>query len=135
MAELVTVYRTLASDVSRVVGYLRSRNLNPVVLDDTAAVGAYRSQAREIRIAVPQTERDTACAVLAELEKQGQARLSPAVKVANRVVLLVIVVLAFVGLVGLLDRGGKWFLATWLVVTAVVAVALVRQTWRKHPKR
>jgi len=135
MAELVTVYRAPATDVSRVVGYLQGRNLNPVVLEDADATGAYRSGAREIRIAVPQTQQDAARAVLAELEKQDQARLSPTVKVANRVVLLVIAALSFVALVGLLDQGGKWFLAAWLVVTAAVAVALVRWAWRKHPKR
>jgi len=135
MAELVTVYRALADDVSRVVRYLRGRNLNPVVLDDANKMGAYRSQAQEVRIAVPDTQRDMARAVLAEIDKQDEARLSPAVKVANVVMLLIIVALAFVAIVGLLDQSGKWLVGVWIVLTAFVAVMLVRWAWAKRPSR
>jgi len=134
MAELVTVYRTLADDVSRVVGYLHSRNLNPVVLDDADKTGAYRGQTQEVRIAVPETQRDMAHAVLAEMDKKDEARLSPAVKVTNVVMLLIIVALAFVTIVGLFDPSGKWLLGVWIVLTALVAVMLVRWAWRKNPK-
>ena len=134
MAELVTVYRTLATDVSRVVRYLHSRNLNPVVLDDAGAMGTYRDQAHEIRIAVPETERDMALAIVAEMERQDQAHLAPHAKGAKRVVLVLIVVLAFIALVGLLDRSGKWFVAVCLVLTTVAAVALLRRAWRENPK-
>jgi hypothetical protein len=134
MAELVTVYRALANDVSRVVGYLRSRNLDAVVLDDAGKMAAYRHDVQEVRIAVPETQRDMARAVLAEMDKQDEARLSPTVKTAHGVVLLIIIALALVGVVGLLDRGGKWFVGVWIVLTAVVAVALIRRAWRKNPK-
>ena len=134
MAELVTVYRALAGDVSRVVRYLRSRNLSPVVLDDADKMVAYRHDAQEVRIAVPETQQDMARAVLAELDERDAARLSPTVKTAHGVVLLIILALAFVGVVGLLDSGGKWFLGVWVVLTAVVAVALIRRAWCKNPR-
>ena len=135
MAELVTVYRARANDVSRVVGYLRSRNLDPVVLDDADKMGAYRNQAQEVQIAVARTQRDMALAVLAEMERRDEARLSPEIKTANGVVLLVIAALALVGIVGLLDQGGKWFFVVWIVLTAIVAVALIRWAWAKKPRR
>ena len=131
MAELVVVYKTLGPDVSRVVGYLRSRNLNPVVLDDAGKMGAYRDQAQEIRIAVPETERDMALGVLAEMEHKDEARLASDVKVARGVVLLIVVILALVALIGLLDRSGKWYLAAWFALVGVVAIALIRSAWRK----
>ncbi|MBN2133834.1 MAG: hypothetical protein JW741_30305 [Sedimentisphaerales bacterium] len=134
MAELVTVYRTLANDVSRVVGYLRSRNLDAVVLDDVGKMTAYRRDVQEVRIAVPATQQDMARGVLAEMDKEDQARLSPTVKTARGVVLLIIIVLAFIGVVGLLDPGGKWFVGAWIVLTAAVAVALIRWAWRKSPR-
>ena len=134
MAELVTVYRAVADDVSRVVGYLRSRNLDAVVLDDVGKMVAYRREVQEVRIAVPETQRDMARAVLAEMEKQDETRLSPTVKTANGVVFLIIIVLAFIGVVGLLDRGGKWFVGAWIVLTALVAVMLIRWAWRKGPR-
>ena len=57
-------------------------------------MGAYRDQAREIRIAVPETERDMALGVLAEMEHKDEARLVPHVKVARNAVLLIIVIRA-----------------------------------------
>jgi len=134
MAELVTVYRALADDVSRVVGYLRSRNLDAVVLDDVGKMVAYRREVQEVRIAVPETQRDMARAVLAEMDKRDEARLSPMVKTANGVVFLIIIVLAFIGVVGLIDRGGKWFVGAWILLTALVAVLLIRWAWRKGPR-
>ena len=134
MAELVTVYRALAGDVPRVVGYLRSRNLDAVVLDDAGKMAAYRHEVQEVRIAVPETQQDMARAVLVEMDKQDEARLSPTVKTARGVMLLITLALALVGVVGLLDPGGKWFVGVWIILTAAVAVALIRRAWRKTPK-
>jgi len=134
MAELVTVYRALAGDVPRVVGYLRSRNLDVVVLDDAGKLAAYRHEVQEVRIAVPETQQDMARAGLVERDKQDEARLSATVKTARGVMLLITLALALVGVVGLLDRGGKWFVGVWIILTAVVAVALIRHAWRKTPK-
>ena len=39
-----------------------------------------------------------------------------------------------VGVVGLLDPGGKWYVGVWIILTAAVAVALIRRAWRKTPK-
>ena len=134
MAELVTVYRALAGDVPRVVGYLRSRNLDAVVLDDAGKMAAYRHEVQEVRIAVPETQQDMARAVLVEMDKQDKARLSPTVKTARGVMLLITLALALVGVVGLLDPGGKWYVGVWIILTAAVAVALIRRAWRKTPK-
>lgn len=134
MAELVTIYKAIPEDVSRIVGLLQSRHLHPVVLDDAGKLGAYRNQTHEIRIAVPETERDMALGILAETEQKDGARLRPLINVTNAIVLLVIAVLGFVAVVGLLDTSGKWFAAVWIVLTAVVAVALIRWAWRKKPK-
>ncbi len=134
MAELVTVYRALAGDVPRVVGYLRSRNLDAVVLDDAGKMAAYRHEVQEVRIAVPETQQDMARAVLVEMDKQDEARLSATVKTARGVMLLITLALALVGVVGLLDPGGKWFVGVWIILTAAVAVALIRRAWRKTPK-
>jgi len=134
MAELVTVYRALAGDVPRVVGYLRSRNLDAVVLDDAGKMAAYRHEVQEVRIAVPETQQDMARAVLVEMDKQDEARLSPTVKTARGVMLLITLALALVGVVGLLDPGGKWYVGVWIILTAAVAVALIRRAWRKTPK-
>lgn len=131
MAELVTVYTTLEPDACRVVQYLRSRNLNPVVLDDLGKMGTYRNHAHEVRIAVSQTERDMALSVLAEMERDSETRLAPHVKVASGAVMLLMTILGFVAIVALLDRSGKWFAAVWLVLTTAVAVALIRWAWRK----
>jgi len=134
MAELVTVYRALAGDVPRVVGYLRSRNLDAVVLDDAGKMAAYRHEVQEVRIAVPETQQDMARAVLVEMDKQDEARLSATVKTARGVMLLITLALALVGVVGLLDPGGKWYVGVWIILTAAVAVALIRRAWRKTPK-
>jgi len=134
MAELVTVYRALAGDVPRVVGYLRSRNLDAVVLDDAGKMAAYRHEVQEVRIAVPETQQDMARAVLVEMDKQDEVRLSATVKTARGVMLLITLALALVGVVGLLDPGGKWYVGVWIILTAAVAVALIRRAWRKTPK-
>ena len=74
MAELITVYKALPDEVTKVVQLLQSRNLNPVVIDDIGKMGSYRSHV--VRIAVPETERDMAVGILAEADLQNQASLS-----------------------------------------------------------
>lgn len=132
MAELVTVYRARPDEVAKVVGLLQGRNVNPVVLDDAGKMGAYRDHSHEVRIAVPATERDVALGILDQMQQKDESRLAPLISVTNGIVLLVVAVLAFVAVVGLLDTSGKWFVAVWIVLTGVVAVALVRWAWRKN---
>lgn len=133
MSELAMVYKASAADVSRVMGYLRRRNLTPVPLDDVEPKGSYRDHAYEVRIAVPETQREMALNVLAEMEREEQTRLAPHTKVAAGVVMLLLVAGAFVALVGLMDPTAKWFIALWLLLTAVAAVALIRWAWGKKP--
>lgn len=133
MAELVTVHKTIETDVLRVVAYLENRCLHPVVLDDTEKMGPYRSQTREIRIAVPETERDMAVQILDRMQRQESLRLLPVVKRANAVVFVIIAVLGILALVGFLDTGGWWFLGLGATLVAMAAVALIRLAWRRKP--
>ena len=129
MAELTTVYKSRPDDVSKIVQLLQSRDLHPVVVDDAGKMGTYRDH--EIRIAVPVTERDLAVQVLAEAERVQQAGVSELVKGTKGVILLLIIVLAFVAIVALLDERGMWFAGVSILLTAVVAFALIRLAWRK----
>jgi len=135
MAELVTVYEARPGDVARIVGFLESRHLHPVVADDIDRMGTYRDQAHTVQIAVPATERDMAIGVLTEVERQDAVRLSHLTKVTNGAVLFVIVVLGFVAIVGVLDAEGKWFAATWVLLCLVAAVALIRWAWTRKPEK
>jgi hypothetical protein len=133
MAELVTVYRSQPENVGRVVQFLRSHNLNPTVVEDPGQMTAYRAHSHEVCIAVPASERDTALGVLAEMEKCDESRLAPQIKVANGIVLLLVLILGLVAIVAFLDRGGKLFIGVWALIVAVIAAALLRHAWRKPP--
>ena len=135
MADLVTVYRTIPTAVSAVVGHLESRNLHPVVLDETEATSAYRRHARQVRIAVPQTEEEPAVHILRQWEQRNEQCLRPIVRATNEIVLLLIGALAFLAFVALLDSRGWWFLGLSILLSAIAAVALVRLAWSKTPKR
>ena len=134
MAKLVTVHKAIPAEVSKVVSCLENRCLHPVVLDNEEKMGPYRSQTHEIRIAVPETERDLAIRVLAQRERQDRLRLFPVIKRTNAVVLLLVVVLSILAIVGLLDASGLWFTGLWIVLTIAVALVLLRLAWRKKPK-
>jgi hypothetical protein len=129
MAELVTVYKALPDEVTKIVQLLQSRNLNPVVIDDIGKMGAYRSHV--VRIAVPETERDMAVGVLAEADLQNQARLSSVIKGTNAVVFIVIIFLAALAIAGFVDESGKWFNSIWILFSTIIAVALIRWAWCK----
>ncbi len=129
MSELITVYKALPDEVAKIVRLLESRNLNPVVIDDIEKMGAYRNH--EVRIAVPETERDIAVGILAETDRQNETRISQTIKTSNAVVLFAAVFLGILAIVGILDTNGKWFIISWLLLTAVVAAALIRWAWFK----
>jgi hypothetical protein len=133
MAELVTVYQARPNEVARLVGLLESRHLHPVVGDDADRMTSYREQMHLIQIAVPTAERDMAVGILAEVEQHDEVRLSHLINFTNRAVLFVVLVLAFVAIVGFLDAEGKWFALTWIVLCAVAAVALIRWAWARKP--
>jgi len=133
MAELVTVYEARPNEVARIVGLLENRHLHPVIADDPDRAVAYRAQSHVVPIAVPAVEHDMAIGVLAEVERQDRARLSHLVKITDRVVLFVLVVLGFVAVVGFVDADGKWLALAWLVLCLLAAVALIRWAWAgKH---
>lgn len=128
MSELVTIYKAHPDNVSEIVQLLESRHLNPVVVDDVGKMGAYRSH--QVRIAVPQTERDMAVNILAEFERRDKTRISELVKVTNGIVLIVIALLVLAAIVGFIDQQGKWFFAVWILITVCVGVALIHWAWR-----
>ncbi len=127
MSELVSVYRTLPENVPKIVKLLESRNLHPVVIDDVGKMGAYRSH--QIRIAVPEIERDIAAGILTEAEQHNKTRLFELIKVTNGIILIVIALLVLVVTVGFFDKQGKWFFATWMLIIALASIALIRWTW------
>jgi hypothetical protein len=132
MSERITIYKALPNNVSQIMQLLESRHLHPVVVDDVCKMGAYRSH--EVRIAVPQTERDMAVNILAEFEQQEKSQISGLVKVTNVVFLIIVSLLALVAVVGIFDKGGKWFLSIWILIVACVGVALIRLTWGKKSR-
>lgn len=134
MAELATVHKAIEADVAKVVAYLENRCLHPVVLDDVEKMGPYRSGAHEIRIAVPETERDMAIHILEQMRQQEVSRLSPLVKKANIVVFALIAVLALLAIVGMLDTRGAWFLGLAALVVIAAAMALIRRAWGRKPE-
>lgn len=127
MSELVTVYSALPENASKIVQLLESRNLHPVVVDDVGKTGAYRSH--QIRIAVPETERDMAVGILSEAERHNETQLSELINVTNGIILIVISVLVLVVIVGFFDNQGKWFFSAWMLITAIASIALIRWAW------
>ena len=131
MARLVTVYEARPEDVAQIVGMLESRHLHPVVPEDVGRRSAYRRGSSLVQIAVPETERDMAIGVLAEFERQEDSRLKQLTKVTDSAMLFVIVVLAFVAVVGILDAEGKWHAALWGVLCLIASVAVIRAAWAR----
>jgi hypothetical protein len=129
MSELVVVYKALPDEAQKIVELLESSNLNPVVIDDVEKMGAYRNH--EIRIAVPQTERDIAAGILAETDRQNQTSLIQTIKISNTIVFIIAASLGIIAIIGILDTESRWFIASWLLLTAVVAAALIRWAWFK----
>ena len=132
MSELVTIYKAHPDNVSQIIQLLESRHLHPAVVDDESKMGIYRSH--EVRIAVPQTERDMAVNILAEFEQKDKTRISHLVKVTNAIVLIIIALLALVVIVGFFDKGGKWFSAVWILIVAFAGATLVRLAWGKKSR-
>ncbi|MBN1508527.1 MAG: hypothetical protein JW955_16885 [Sedimentisphaerales bacterium] len=131
MEDLVTVYGAIAANVPRVVRHLESHGLHPVVIDDVEKMSPYRSQAYEVRIAVPQVQRDAAICVLGQMEREDEVRLRPAMRKARALVLLLIAALGVVAVVGLLDGRGVWFVGIEAVLAVIGAVALIRWAWKR----
>ena len=127
MSELITIYKAHPDNISEIVNLLESRNLHPIVVDDAGKMGAYRSH--QIRIAVPQTERDMAVVILAEAEHSSKKQISELVKVTNGIVLIIITLLVLVAIVGFFDKHGKWFFAFWILITVCLGTALIRWAW------
>lgn len=134
MAKLVTVYEARANEVARIVGFLESRHLHPVVVDVVDRMTTYHEQSHLIRIAVPAVERDRALGMLTDTEHCDEARLSHLIKVTNGAVLFVLMVLGFVAVVGVVDAEGIGDALIWIVLCVMAAVALIRWTWTRKPQ-
>lgn len=129
MSELVVVYKALPDEAQKIVELLESRNLNPVIIDDVEKMGAYRNH--EVRIAVPQIERDIATGILAETDRQIQTHLKQTIKISNTIVFIIATSLGIIAIIGILDTEGRWFIASWLLLTAAVAAAIIHWAWFK----
>ena len=127
MSELVTIYTAHPDNVSQIIQLLENHNLHPVVVDDVGKMGAYRNH--QIRIAVPQTERDMAVGILTQAEQSNKTRLSELVKTTNAIFLIIIALLVIVAIVGFFDKQGKLFFIFWMLITACAGIALIRWAW------
>ena len=127
MSELVTIYTAHPDNVSQIIQLLENHNLHPVVVDDVGKMGAYRNH--QIRIAVPQTERDMAVGILTQAEQSNKTRLSELVKTTNAIFLIIIALLVIVAIVGFFDKQSKWFFIIWMLITAIAGIALIRRAW------
>lgn len=127
MSKLVTIYTAHPENVSQIIQMLESHGLNPVVVDDVGKMGAYRNL--QIRIAVPPAERDKAVEVLTQAEQSNKKRLFELVKTTNAIFLIIITLLVLVAIVGFFDKQGKWFFVTWILITTIAGVALIRLAW------
>jgi uncharacterized membrane protein YqjE len=132
MSELVTIYTVHQDNVAEIIRLLESRNLHPVVVDDVGKMGAYRSH--QIRIAVPDTERDMAVGILAEAEEHNKTRLSGIVKVTNGIMLIIVALLILIIIVGFFDKQGKWSFVTWMLVITLASIALIRCAWNSKSR-
>ncbi len=134
MAELVVVYRAIAPEAQKIVALLQRRHLHPLIMDELEATGGYRSHDRVVRIGVPATERDMALGILAEADRQGEAKVGPTVRRIQGVFVLLGLVLAVVILIAVLDESGKWLAAVTAFLCLVVAVLLLRWGWNRRPE-
>ncbi len=66
---------------------------------------------------------------MADLKRRDRARLARLVTITSATVWLLLIVLGFVAVVGFVDANGKYFALTWLVLSLIAAVALVRWAW------
>ncbi len=127
MSEKEIIYKSLPDKVFEIIQLLENQNLHPEVIDDTGKTGSYRSD--YVRIAVPSDERDTALRILAENEQKSEKDISILLKSTNKIVLIIITLLATVAIIGILDRGGKWFIVTWWLLTIFTGAVLIRWAW------
>jgi hypothetical protein len=127
MSEKEIVYKAIPDKVLEIIQLLENHNLHPEVIDDTGKTGSYRSD--YVRIAVPSNERDTALSILAENERENENKISILLKSTNKIILIIIALLAIVTIIGILDQGGKWFVITWLLLIVVAGTALIKWAW------
>jgi len=129
MSEKEIVYKSLPDNVLQILQLLENQNLHPEVIDDTGKTGSYRSD--YVRIAVPSNERDTALGILTENEQKDEKNISILLKSTNKIILIIIALLAAVAIIGILDQGGKWFVIAWLLLAIFTGAALIRWAWSK----
>jgi hypothetical protein len=101
MAKLVVVCKTSEDEAHKIAARLVSHRLNPVIFDSTSAgiLQRYPDPVERIRVFVPAEEYDQAMRILAEIERDSEARAAPVVNRANGVFLLIVIALTFLVLV------------------------------------
>lgn len=106
---------------------LESRGFHPVVVDDAGKMGNYGFH--QVRIAVPQTERDTAANIIEQFEQQNHSRISGLVKTTNKILLIAVALLVMATIAVFFDEQGKWSFLAWILIVAFVGVVLIRSAW------
>ena len=127
MSEKEIVYKALPDKVLEIVHLLENHNLHPEVIDDIGKTGSYRSD--YVRIAVPSNECDTALSILAENEQKNEKNISILLKSTNKIMFIIIALLAIVAITGILDQGGKWYVIAWLLLTVFTGAVLIKWAW------
>ena len=127
MSEKEIVYKALPDKVLEIVHLLENHNLHPEVIDDIGKTGSYRSD--YVRIAVPSNECDTALSILAENEQKNEKNISILLKSTNKIIFIIIALLAIVAITGILDQGGKWYVIAWLLLTVFTGAVLIKWAW------
>ena len=127
MSEKEIVYKALPDKVLEIVHLLENHNLHPEVIDDIGKTGSYRID--YVRIAVPSNECDTALSILAENEQKNEKNISILLKSTNKIIFIIIALLAIVAITGILDQGGKWYVIAWLLLTVFTGAVLIKWAW------
>ena len=127
MSEKEIVYKSLPDKVCEIIQLLENQNLHPEVIDDIGKTGSYRID--YVRIAVPSNECDTALSILAENEQKNEKNISILLKSTNKIIFIIIALLAIVAITGILDQGGKWYVIAWLLLTVFTGAVLIKWAW------
>ena len=64
-----------------------------------------------------------------ENELENENKISILLKSTNKIILIIIALLAIVAITGILDQGGKWYVIAWLLLTAFTGAVLIKWAW------
>ena len=102
MAKLVVVCKTSETEAHKIAAMLVSHRSNPVIFDRTDILRGYPDPVERIRVFVPAEEYDAAARILAESDCRNEVKAAPALKRANGVFLLIMILLTLLALIAAL---------------------------------